>query len=81
MYFQDGALFRPRAGAGAMVLATYDTGGAAAVVTAYGAGRVGLVGPHPEADRSWYTDADLTNPDGIRYDLGHDLIETTVHGT
>ncbi|MEV4516647.1 BPL-N domain-containing protein [Dactylosporangium sp. NPDC049525] len=80
MYFQDGALFRVRAGTSATVLATYDTGGAAAVVTGYGAGWVGLVGPHPEADLSWYADSGLTNPDGIRYDLGHDLIETTLRG-
>ncbi|UWZ59743.1 hypothetical protein Daura_24895 [Dactylosporangium aurantiacum] len=80
MYFQDGALFRPRAGATVTVLARYDTGGAAAVVTGYGAGHVGLVGPHPEADPSWYADAGLTNPDGIRYDLGFDLIETTLRG-
>ncbi|MEV0133017.1 BPL-N domain-containing protein [Dactylosporangium sp. NPDC050688] len=80
MYFQDGALFRLRSGATATILATYDTGGAAAVVTGYGTGRVGLVGPHPEADPSWYADAGLTNPDGIRYDLGHDLIESTLHG-
>ncbi|WP_327001839.1 hypothetical protein OHA72_42940 [Dactylosporangium sp. NBC_01737] len=80
MYFQDGALFRPRAGAAATVLARYDTGGVAAVITGYGAGRVGLVGPHPEADPSWYADSGLTNPDGIRYDLGHDLIESTLRG-
>ena len=80
MYFQDGALFRPRAGASATVLATYDTGGVAAIVTGYGTGWVGLVGPHPEADASWYADSGLTNPDGIRYDLGHDLIETTMRG-
>ncbi|GAB3833421.1 BPL-N domain-containing protein [Dactylosporangium cerinum] len=78
MYFQDGALFRPRTSADATVLATYGTGGAAAVVTGYGAGRVGVVGPHPEADQTWYADSRLTNPDGIRFDLGHDLIESTV---
>jgi hypothetical protein len=78
MFFQDGTLFSPRAGASATILATYDTGGAAAIITGYGAGRVGLVGPHPEADLTWYADSGLTNPDGIRYDLGHDLIESTV---
>ncbi|GAA1572318.1 BPL-N domain-containing protein [Dactylosporangium maewongense] len=78
MFFQDGALFRPKPGTPVTVLATYDTGGAAAVVTGYGSGRVGLVGPHPEADRSWYDDAGLSNPDGIQFDLGHDLIESTL---
>jgi len=60
------------------VIATYDTGTAAALVADYGAGRVGVVGPHPEADHSWYDDAGLTNPDGVHPDLGHDLIESTV---
>lgn len=78
MYFQDGPIFRLRPGAPATVLATYDTGAPAAVIASYGAGRVGVVGPHPEADQSWYTSARLTNPDGIQFDLGHDLIESTV---
>lgn len=80
MYFQDGPIFRLRSGAPATVLATYDNGEPAAVITTYGAGRVGLVGPHPEADESWYDEAGLTNPDGVNFDLGHDLIESTVHG-
>lgn len=80
MYFQDGTLFRLQPGAQATVIATYDTGVPAAIIATYGAGRVGLVGPHPEADRSWYRSAGLTNPDGIRFDLGHDLIESTVQG-
>jgi glutamine amidotransferase-like uncharacterized protein len=80
MFFQDGPIFRLRPGAPATVLATYDTGAPAAVVTSFGAGRVGVVGPHPEADRSWYRDAHLTNPDGVQPDLGHDLVESTVGG-
>ncbi|HEX6969521.1 MAG TPA: hypothetical protein VF174_12030 [Micromonosporaceae bacterium] len=59
---------------------SYEAGGVAAVITGYGAGRLGLVGPHPEADRSWHVGTGLTNPDGVRFDLGHDLIESTgVH--
>lgn len=80
MYFQDGPLFRLRPGAPAVVLATYDTGAPAAVIAAYGSGRVGAVGPHPEADRSWYQGAGLTNPTGIHFDLGYDLVESTMHG-
>lgn len=77
MYFQDGPLFHVDPTA-STVLGTYDTGVPAAVVTTYGAGRVGVVGPHPEADQSWYDDEDLTNPDGVRFDLGHDLIAETL---
>ncbi|MFG2011749.1 hypothetical protein ACGFNF_22055 [Micromonospora sp. NPDC048868] len=28
----------------------------------------------------WGVSAELTNPDGIRFDLGHDLIASTVDG-
>lgn len=78
MYFQDGPTFKLRADANANVLATYRNDQPAALVTPYGAGRVGVVGPHPEADQSWYSSARLTNPDGIRLDLGHDFVETTL---
>ncbi len=78
MYFQDGPVFQLRTGASATVLATYPNNTTAALATTYGRGRVGVVGPHPEADQSWYSDADITNPDGIRPDLGYDLIETTL---
>lgn len=80
MFFQDGPVFRlnANANANATVLATYDNGEPAALVLPYGSGSIGVVGPHPEADQSWYRDADLTNPDGIRPDLSYDLIETTV---
>jgi Biotin-protein ligase, N terminal len=79
MYFQDGACFRLRRGAGE-VLATYENRLPAAVVAPHGGGVVGVVGPHPEADGSWYADAGLRNPDGVRFDLGYDLIETTLKG-
>ncbi|MCP9946622.1 BPL-N domain-containing protein [Streptomyces somaliensis] len=80
MYFQDGPLFLLEEGADASVIATYDNGTAAAVVAPYGKGRVGVVGPHPEADASWYSSAGLYNPDSVRFDLGHDLVQETVSG-
>jgi hypothetical protein len=76
-FFQDGPLFTLDAGK-ATVLATYTTGPVAAAVAAYGAGRVGVVGPHPEADVSWYADNGLTNPDGIHVDLGRDFVRTAL---
>ncbi len=78
MYFQDGPTFRLQPDASATVLATYSGGEPAAVVAAYGSGWVGAVGPHPEADKSWYASSGLTNPDGIKFDLGYDLIESTT---
>lgn len=35
-----------------------------------GKGWVGAVGPHPEADKSWYAPYKLRNPDGINFDIG-----------
>lgn len=79
MFFQDGPFFVLRDGARTEVLARYRNGTIAAVVTNFGSGRVGVVGPHPEADQSWYTHG-LINPDGVRFDLGLDLIETVNRG-
>jgi hypothetical protein len=81
VYFQDGPCFRisPAARPRVEVLARYTNGLPAALVCDFGAGRVGVVGPHPEADRSWYADAGLVNPDGVRFDLGRDLVTTTLH--
>ncbi|MFJ6657621.1 BPL-N domain-containing protein [Streptomyces sp. NPDC091377] len=81
MYFQDGPAFLLDKGADADVLATYPNGSAAVVVAPYGKGRVGVSGPHPEADRTWYENADLENPDGIRFDLAQELIAKTVAKT
>jgi glutamine amidotransferase-like uncharacterized protein len=78
MFFQDGPVFRLTSSAPATVLATYDNGEIAAVVTRFGSGSVAVVGPHPEADQSWYTDDGLTNPDGIRFEMGYDLINTAM---
>ncbi|MEV0123249.1 BPL-N domain-containing protein [Streptomyces sp. NPDC050703] len=82
MYFQDGPVFHFGRGADATsveVLATYPGNGLpAAAVARYGKGRVGVSGPHPEADASWYEGAGLKNPDGVRPDLAYDLIEATA---
>ncbi|GAA4529320.1 BPL-N domain-containing protein [Amycolatopsis samaneae] len=78
MYFQDGPAFVLDKGADATVLATYPNGTAAVVVAPYGRGRVGVSGPHPEADASWYAEKGLSNPDGVRTDLAYELIEATV---
>jgi glutamine amidotransferase-like uncharacterized protein len=79
LFFQDGAYFHLRPGAQATVLARYRNGLIAALVAAYHDGRVGVVGPHPEADASWYTRG-LRNPDGVRLDLGRDLVEAAHRG-
>ena len=75
MYFQDGAAFS--GGTNAEVIATYTNGLGAAVITTYGNGKVGVLGPHPEAPQSWYSDYGLTYP-GSTADLGYDFIETLM---
>lgn len=80
LYFQDGPAFALNPLNNANVIATYLGGQPAALVAGYGAGRVGVVGPHPEADSSWFTDEGLDPTDAIHPELGHDLIETTVFG-
>lgn len=80
MYFQDGPYFIvDEDGPGVTVLAKYASNDKiAAVVAPYGKGKVGVVGPHPEADDSWYQLVKLKDPDGLDADLGHDLVETLM---
>lgn len=83
LYFQDGPYFwlHPHHDlfydTPAAVVARYRNGTIAALVVAHGGGRVAVIGPHPEADATWYPPG-LVNPDGIRFDLGHDLIDTVM---
>jgi glutamine amidotransferase-like uncharacterized protein len=78
IYFQGGPYFTLRPGSGATVLARYSNGRIAAVVARYGAGSVGVVGPHPEAPTAWYREAGLAQPHPTNFDLGVDLVRTTV---
>jgi glutamine amidotransferase-like uncharacterized protein len=78
MYFQDGPQFIVNPGSGATTIATYSNGEIAALDAPYGTGKVGVVGPHPEADASWYADYGLTDSDGPDADLAHDLIDAVM---
>jgi hypothetical protein len=78
VYFQGGPDFTIAPGGGATVVASYPNGAIAALSAPYGAGRVGVIGPHPEAPASWYREADLTVPDPLPYDVGHDLVRVTM---
>ncbi|GAA1299338.1 BPL-N domain-containing protein [Pseudonocardia xinjiangensis] len=80
MFFQDGTVLTPPAsGSGGAVLARYASNGEiAALVAPFGRGKVGLSGPHPEASQEWYRSNGLTNPDGIHYDLGCDLVDSLM---
>ncbi|MEV4140104.1 BPL-N domain-containing protein [Dactylosporangium sp. NPDC049742] len=77
LFFQDGPYFWVRPDAGATVVATYPNGTVAALVAGFGEGRVGVVGPHPEATGDWYADAGLS-VDRLGVDLGLDLVDAVM---
>ncbi|MEV5986746.1 BPL-N domain-containing protein [Streptomyces sp. NPDC052051] len=76
VFFQDGPYFVLDRNADPEVLATYPNGLPAALVTPFGAGRVGVTGPHPEATDDWFTDYDL--PVQNNRDLAMDLVDTVL---
>ncbi|MFJ1652784.1 BPL-N domain-containing protein [Streptomyces sp. NPDC088337] len=76
VFFQDGPFFVLDEHADATVLATYDNGTPAALVTPFGRGRVAVTGPHPEATTDWYTDHGLPVHDTL--DLAMDLVESVM---
>jgi hypothetical protein len=79
LFFQDGPVFLLEPGAqGVTVLARYPNDEIAALTAPFGAGVVGVVGPHPEATSDWYQDTGLVDPDGLDTDLGHDLVDAVL---
>jgi glutamine amidotransferase-like uncharacterized protein len=53
LYFHDGTVFTGDNLVGEVV-ATYDNGAAAALIQNSGRGRIGVIGPHPEAQKWWF---------------------------
>jgi glutamine amidotransferase-like uncharacterized protein len=78
IFYQDGPYFWLTHGAHARMLARYTNGRIAAMVAPYGNGSVGVSGPHPEANRTWYSG--LPYPGGT-YDLGHTLVDAIMTPT
>ncbi|HEX6969523.1 MAG TPA: BPL-N domain-containing protein [Micromonosporaceae bacterium] len=78
LFFQDGPCFSTRADDGVRVLATYPNGTVAALVVGFGSGRVGVVGPHPEATADWYADAGLVADERLGLDLGLELVDAVM---
>lgn len=81
LFFSDGAVFRlDRDGPEHVrVLARYPNGEIAALTAPFGAGAVGVTGPHPEATADWFADVGLdprTHPPAT--DLGRDLIDDVM---
>ncbi|KAJ4258918.1 hypothetical protein NW762_008005 [Fusarium torreyae] len=81
-YFQDGVVIKGlnNPSPGRVIGRDFKNGDVAAYVTPYGKGSVGLVGIHPEADEEWYEDEGISNPEGVKFDIGYDFIEATLNG-
>lgn len=77
MYFQDGPYFDVD-GPDTEVLARYPGDRPAVVVAPYGAGRVAVSGPHPEAPADWYRDYELPDESPSGRTLGSDLLHTLM---
>jgi glutamine amidotransferase-like uncharacterized protein len=56
IYFHDGSSFYFIDGnpIPSVIYATYKNGDIAALIQPYGKGKIGLIGPHPEAQKWWY---------------------------
>ena len=79
-FFQDGAYIIPSKVSGERILAYYDNGLVDALSKPYGKGSVGVVGTHPEADRTWYTDQLWSqDTDGLDAADGLDLINDVMN--
>jgi len=85
MYFQDAPYFwldGSLAARQARVLARYRNQGTgkkiAMVIIAYGRGKVGASGPHPEATPDWYVSNGLPSRHAADEDIGDTLISTLM---
>jgi hypothetical protein len=79
VYSQDPPFFILNPGApGVSVLARYTNGEIAALVAEHGRGRVGLVGPHPEATSAWFERAHLSQGSAMATDLALDLVDSVM---
>lgn len=79
LYFQDGPLFDvARRTPGLDVIASYPNGEIAAMTASFGMGRVGVVGPHPEADGDWFAGSGLRAPVDTGLSAGLDLIDAVM---
>lgn len=78
MFFQDGPYFTTGSARGVQVHARYTNGRIAALTKRVGAGRIGVVGPHPEAPASWYRAIGAKNYSKQGRVLGHRLINSAM---
>jgi glutamine amidotransferase-like uncharacterized protein len=80
VYFHDGAAFIPKGAKKipADIIATYQNGDAAALIQKYKKGKIGVIGPHPEAMKWWFysqTRIKTRWKDCIQHDLLLNFVE------
>lgn len=81
-FAQDPAFILPSGEDGEIILSTFDNGLVNALVRPYGEGMVAVVGTHPEADRSWYSeDLWAQDTDGVDRDAAMQLVEAMMRGS
>ena len=83
MYFQDGPFFTinsqdPQADRTKIFGYYASNNEIAALVAPFGAGKVGVIGPHTEAPLQWYKDYNLLDPDGVEAVYGLDVIKALM---
>ncbi len=85
MYFHDGTAFVPSLFSRKIsgdIIATYQNGDAAALIQKNGLGNVGIIGPHPEAQKWWfYVQPKIKNRwlDCIQHQLVLDFLKKLLH--
>ncbi len=79
VFYQDGPYLPPSHAPGFHALATYANGDIAAARYAFGQGVVALSGPHPEADASWFDQADIPRTARPQTALFKNLLDETLH--
>ncbi|GAC1039305.1 BPL-N domain-containing protein [Pseudomonas sp. No.117] len=78
VFYQDGPYLPPSHARGFATLATYANGDIAAARYAFGQGVVALSGPHPEADASWFDQAEIPLEKRPRRPLLRNLVDATL---
>ena len=78
MYFQDGPEFILNPDAHAEIWAKYSDGAIAAFQSPLGNGRVGLLGPHLEADLSWYAVEHLKAPEYLNQERFSEFVHALI---
>jgi glutamine amidotransferase-like uncharacterized protein len=75
IYFQDGPYFQVRPSDSIQIVARYEnTNHVAALISVFGLGKVGVIGPHPEADSDWYKEDGLEIPEKLSLDLAGSFV-------